>query len=463
MFRVGRSNNHQWKGYGPSDPVSVAAVLELCPPRAQALIRGAGSSGGSQFWEAVNRSEVPVYGLIHVPRHEFLGPNTYMLEVDGRIQYDDPQTGTPPWLSPNALANLSALDVFPVKTLMRDAVILMHEVNVVYDVLAMIKHRYPLLEMDFRRNFEINYCNAPQEVQFVRAPALVCRTLSILYTKMLTSFGGNFCCAQFVRGTSDFEGLYFYSGFPTLPNVAASIIHHATVVREDSFACVDPDSKNGSQTITERMTEHRRKWNATMCVTPWLDNENEDALRDPCPQIREIFDNFLMKCRYVQAPLDLAPLRNVIKIGSGFLSGCSGLRYIDLSPLVSLLAFGADFLKDCSGLQYVALEPLFPAIESQGCLPSQFMMGCSGLRKVDFSSLKTDRPGGIPSEPRVFYGCLKLEELLAGPIKGINVREFSGRGATGSQAFGRGFVFGRFLNHGQQQMGNADNQNPIFM
>ena len=376
-----------YKGYGPSEPALIGAILEVCPPRSQGLLRCAGTTGGIQFWEAVGRSEIPVYGIIHVPEHEWLGKSCFVAE-NGRRQYSEALEGTPRWMSTEALETLDATDVFPVKQLRKDTVELLHEVNVVYDVLAMKNHQYELLQ------------NSGYETAFYQAPAVVCRTLTIICAAYLDHFGPEFCCKDSCRGTSDFEGLYFFAGNPTPHNIAATIIHHIEVVNEDSIAVVDPKSGNGSRTISQNVVAHRKQWNATMCVTPWLDEEDEAAKRAPCPKMTAVLDNFLKKCHYLQSPLDLAPLRYVQTIGKGFLYGCSGLRYLDLSPLENLVKFGTSFMKECSGLQDLDVTPLFKAIIATKSIPEGFLGECRGLRSIDFTGLVLESDGGsVPAPP----------------------------------------------------------------
>lgn len=102
----------------------------------------------------------------------------------------------------------------------------------------------------------------------------------------------------------------------------------------------------------------------------------------PLRNVKRIGISFLFGCERLRS-LDLSPLRNVVTIGAFFLYGCTGLTALDFSPLSNVTSIGDYFLDGCSALHTLDIGSLHRV----KTIKSGFLCGCSSLRTLNLSSL----------------------------------------------------------------------------
>ena len=125
-----------------------------------------------------------------------------------------------------------------------------------------------------------------------------------------------------------------------------------------------------------------------------------------------IGDAFLSNC-WKLSTVDLSPLKNLESIGSKFLYGC-GVTTIDVSPLYAVPSLGWSFLSNCKQLRTIVFPDTFENVRR---LEDWFISRCMALEAITFDAFRNVTE--IGSHFLVYSYELRLLDL--GPL-GNNVR-----------------------------------------
>ena len=121
-------------------------------------------------------------------------------------------------------------------------------------------------------------------------------------------------------------------------------------------------------------------------------------------------DNFLEDCKQIQE-LDLAMFCGVKKIGSGFLSGCTGLQRVTCSlPRMSRFVEEEDETSQRDQANNISLS-VDPTLEA---IPPLFMIHCTSLKSIDWTPFKNVKTIGS----RFLAYSSGIELLSFGPLAG---------------------------------------------